>query len=1155
MRILLPFILLFLFVKSFSQEANLTADILKADIHTHTYSDHSVLSDGIWYKFKIQDEGIYKISYDDLIQQGIDVASIDPRNIKIFGNGGGMLPEGNWEGNNDDLIENAIYIEGENDGSFNTDDYILFFGQSATKWMYDSVQKHFDHINNIYSDYTYYFLNLSDEPGKRITSQLSLTGTPDYIITKFNDYQYHEKDSVNLLKSGKEWYGEYYDATNSYSFDFIFPDIDLSSPAWVKTNIAARSLEQSSFDISVDNANNTIYISAIPGSPTGDYARYSEDTLQFIPNDDEINITITKNTQSSIGWMNFIEVNALRNLSFISPQMQFRNVSCMGTGNISEFRISNTGSDVKIWDITDIYNIKEQQNVLIASEIRFSINTDTLKQFIAFDGTNFYSPVFVEEVANQDLHALQQPDMVIVTYPLFKVQAERVASIHATLDNFNTVVVTPHEIYNEFSSGTPDITAIRNFMRMFFDRADSTDNYPRYLLLFGDASYDYKDRLPENTNYVPTYESFNSLVPVSSYLTDDYYGILDSTEGFYSNGTLDMGIGRLPAKTEAEAKTLVDKIETYLANYSVYTETNGCNTYTSEISGDWRNIVSFIADDEDNNLHIEQAEVLANTVDSTSYNYNIAKIYLDAYKQQTTSQGNSYPDVNVLINEQVKKGALLINYTGHGGETGWTHEGVLQVADIESWTNLLNMPLFVTATCEFSRFDEPSRTSAGELVLLNPIGGGIALFTTTRLGFAYSNFNLNKSICRRVFAKDSNNIYPCFGDIIKGSKIDNGSIVNIRHFVLLGDPALRLSYPIYNVSTSEINGHPAESINDTLKSYSKINVKGSIVDGNGQKMENFNGTIYPSVYDKKIWLTTLANDPQSAPHTFSTQDKIIFKGKSSVISGDFEFSFIVPRDISTDYGQAKISYFAKDSTTNASGYYENSGFIIGGIDTLSIPDDEGPVISLYLNNTSFISGNTIDENPIFLAYIEDTTGIQYTGFGLGHDIVATLDGNTESEFILNDYFIPEMNSYNKGEIVYPFKSLSLGEHTLKLKAWDIADNSSEASITFIVTKTNPLSLKNIYNYPNPFTENTCFYFEHNQPCCDLDVEINIYSITGVLVKSIKETVSGNEPLAINWDGRNDSGYRLNSGIYVYKIRIVTADDSWLESANRLIILR
>jgi hypothetical protein len=1141
-------------------QAEITYSIIQGSVKNvkkHEYSENSVLSTGTWYRLKIKDEGIYKISYNDLVQQGIDISSVNPQNIRIYGNGGGMLPESNLDFNNDDLVENTIYVEGENDGSFGPDDYILFYAQSQVVWKYDTALKHCVHQINYYSDYSYYFLQLGNAPGKRITSQPSLTSSPDHIITSFDDYQYHEIDSVNLLKSGKEWYGEYINSGQSYDFDFKFPNIDLNSEAFVRTNIAARNTVETTFDVTADNTNETVYVTAIPGQSTADYAKYSEDTLTFSPDDETIKISIEKTTLSSTAWLNSIEVNATRHLSFSSQQLLFRNYSCTGTGNISEFVLANTDSTVKIWDITDPFNIKDQQYDFNASEERFRTYTDTLKQFIAFSNMNFLTPTFVETVANQNLHGLHSPDMVIVTYPLFETKAQQIASIHETLDNFNVAVVTPQQIYNEFSSGSQDISAIRNFMRMFYDRADSTGNYPKYLLLFGDGSYDYKDRLPDNTNFVPTYQSFNSLVPVSSYLTDDYYGILDSTEGYYSNGALDMGIGRLPARNETDATAMVNKIEKYLNPDSLYYETNGCNTYSAEITGDWRNVTCFVADDEDNNLHLEQAETLSGIADTISPDFNIQKIYLDAFKQQTSSEGSIYPDVNYLINERVKKGALIINYTGHGGETGWAHEGILQVSDINSWTNINNMPVFVTATCEFSRFDEPSRTSAGELILLNPMGGGIALFTTTRVSFAYSNFNLNKSFCKEAFKKDSINEYPRFGDIIMRSKIDNGSIINIRNFVLLGDPALRLSYPENRIITTEINGDSISTNDDTLKSNSKIVVKGFVQDNFGQKMTNFNGVIYPTVFDKKITQKTIGNDPQSIPYEFSTQENIIFKGKSTVTNGDFEFSFVVPENISVGYGPARISYFAKDSLTNAAGYYEDQDLIIGGTDPNSVQDNEGPAIRMFLNDTSFVSGGTIDKDPIFIAFLEDSSGIQYTGYEIGRDIVATLDDNTSSSYIFNDYYIPEINSYQKGEIKYPFVSLPEGIHTLSLKVWDIANNSSEASMTFFVTKPGALSLKNILNYPNPFSDNTCFYFEHNQPCCGVDVEIKIYSITGVLVKTISQSIptTGAKFSTVCWDGRDDSGYYLTNGVYVYRIRVITANNSWLESASRLIILR
>ncbi|MFA4852866.1 MAG: type IX secretion system sortase PorU, partial [Bacteroidales bacterium] len=980
-------------------KANLNYEIISAPAKNnsaHQYVQNSALASGTWYKLKVKNNGIYKITYYDLVQHGIDASSIDPENIRIYGNGGEMLPESNAESNYDDIMENAIYVEGESDGHFDQGDYILFYGKSPVEWTYDTTRKVFIHSINYYSDETCYFLTYDKGPGKRIQSQNSSGLPATNIITKFNDYDYHEKDSVNLLKSGKEWYGEYFDITDSYNFNYTFPDIDIHSRAVIRANIAARNLTDTQFNILTGGNTFTLNVSAIPGQYTADYARFAEDTMGFFPIDSNVNITINKMTTGSIGWLNFIEINVVRDLNFKGHQMRFRNTGCISNGNITEFRMSNSNASIKLWDITNPFNIKNQQYSLNGSDLCFRVPTDSLREFIAFDNSLFLTASFEGAVQNQNLHALGKTDMIIITHPDFISQANRLADIHLALDNFSTIVVTPQEIYNEFSSGIQDVSAIRNFIRMLYDRASSDNDIPKYLLLFGDGSYDYKNRIAENTNYIPAYQSLNSLMPVSSYVTDDFFGLLDSTEGYYSNGALDIGIGRLPAKSIEEAKTLVDKIEYYLIKKSAYTEVNGCNTYTQDIPGDWRNMVCFIADDEDNNLHIGQAEGLATFVDTMYNNINIDKIYLDAYMQIIGPNGTSYPDVNKALNERVQKGALLINYTGHGGETGWAAEKVLQISDINHWKNLTNMPVFITATCDFSRFDDPSRNSAGEQVLLNPNGGGIALFSTTRLAFSNSNFNLNKSFCEFAF-KTVDNAYYCLGDIIRLSKIDNGSISNIRNFVLLGDPALKLSYPENTVVTTTINGHQVNTTPDTLKALSIVTISGIIQNSDGQKLTDFNGTIYPTVYDKKIIATTLANDPQSSPYNFSRQNQILYKGKATVENGEFGFSFIIPKDMNENYGIGRISYYANNEQTpacrqgrDAGGYFENSYFIIGGIDSTAAIDNTGPLIKLFLNDTTFSYGGTTDKNPLLLAYIEDPNGILVTGNSFGHDITAVL---------------------------------------------------------------------------------------------------------------------------------------------------------------------
>jgi len=1144
------------FLFSFHGIAQQNTNVHYGSIKTsHVYAQNSVLENGTWIKLKVNLDKVYKITYDDLVSYGIDPSSINPQNIRIFGNGGGMLPESNAADTPDDLIENAIYVKGESDGHFDTDDYILFYGQSPVKWSYDSITKIFKHSINSYSDDTYYFLTYDQGAGKRIQTQSSSTLSPNVIVTKFNDYAYHEKDSVNLIRSGREWYGEYFDAVNSYSFGFNMPGIDQTVKSIVRTNIAARGLTNTKFTIYAAGSVDTLNVLAIPGSVTADFARFSEDTFSFYPAGTNCNITISKTTNGNTGWLNFVEINTIRNLNYCGPQMLFRDVTSVGNGNLAEYRLNSADSTLTIWDITAPFTIKKQDYVLNGELLHFRLPADLLHQFIVFGNSGFSTPQFVEKVLNQNLHSQGPVDMIIIAHPNFLTQANRLAAIHADHDNFSVLVVTPQEIYNEFSSGSQDVSAIRNFVRMIYERSSAINRSPRYLLLFGSGSYDYKDHFTQKTDLVPAYESYNSLLATASYVTDDFYGLMDYNEGFYANGDLDIGIGRLPARTVTDAKVLVDKIEGYLNKTYSHSELNGCTPFTEEISGDWRNKVCFVADDEDNNLHIGQAEELANTLDTANDNFNINKIYLDAYVQITNSNGPSYPDAQKALNKQVQDGALVINYTGHGGETGWTAEKVMELSDINSWTNIASLPAFVTATCEFSRFDDPERVSAGEMVLLSARGGGIALLTTTRVAFSNSNFSLNKSICKYAFKKQVGE-YEHLGDIIRLSKVENGSIVNIRNFVLLGDPALKLSYPENDVVTTTINGQPAYSAIDTLKAFSKVTITGIIQNPSGAKLTDFNGLIYPTVYDKKYFSTTLANDPQSGHYNFYQQNHILYKGKATVTNGNFSFSFVLPKDMDETFGQGKISYYAHDGEKDAAGYYDGENFILGGVDSSNISDLEGPSVRLFLNDSSFIYGSTTNNSPLLLAYLADSNGINVSGINFGHDITAVLDDNTDQTIVLNDYYTPTTDTYKSGVVLYPFKSLAEGLHTLSIKAWDIADNSAEANTEFMVSGPSQLELKNIYNYPNPFTDETRFYFQHNQPCCDLDVDLEIYTITGTLIKTFKQIVqsTGTSINSITWDGRADGGTVVSSGVYPYHILVKTHTGSYLESYNKLIIL-
>jgi hypothetical protein len=463
----------------------------------------------------------------------------------------------------------------------------------------------------------------------------------------------------------------------------------------------------------------------------------------------------------------------------------------------------------------------------------------------------------------------------------------------------------------------------------------------------------------------------------------------------------------------------------------------------------------------------------------------------------------------------------------------------------------------MTATCEFSRFDNPDFTSAGEYVILNPTGGGIALFTTVRLTFSSANANLNRNIMDTIFSKP-NGVHLRLGDIFRIGKNapTTGSSFNNRSFALLGDPAMMLAFPDYNVETTSINVNGAITPTDTLSALDLVTVQGKITDNNGNIQTNFNGVVIPTVYDKAVTYYTLGNDDSSPVMPFNLQKNVVFRGPATVVNGLFTFSFVVPQDIQFNFGNGKISYYARNGVNIDDAHGNNKNIIIGGFSKNPISDNTGPEIKLYMNNQQFVTGGMTDENPTFLAFVEDEIGINTVGTGIGHDITAIIDGNSSQPIILNDYYKADQDNFRKGSISYPFSDLEPGPHTITFKVWDVANNSSTASLDFVVVKAEELSLSHVLNYPNPFTTHTEFYYEYNQPGVPVDVDINIFTISGKLVKSLNANQVSNgfrsEPIV--WNGLDDFGDRIGRGIYMYRLRVKTPDGKSAEKIEKLVIL-
>lgn len=1103
-----------------------------------SYVSNSVLANGDWYKFGVSKAGIYKLDFNFFKQLGMNTGNIHPNNIRIFGQFGGMLPELAGADRVDDLKEYPIKVITQNPNQFQQGDFVLVYCKGPDLWNYDGTKQQFKFTKNLYSATQNLFITTNNGSGLRIGSISGNTLSENFATSTYDALDFIEQETENLGMSGRTFVGDRFINQTSKVYQFNFPNIISNQPLKIWTNVVAVANSFSTMNISMNSNSRNISMSPLQQEYPAVYSYGMTTEQSFLFNNPSSNVQLNyqyqSNDFSAKAYLDFINVQAKCNLVYDGTPLYFREQQTVGSGRITKFTLSNANANVEVWDITNPFDVKKINYTLYGNKAIFTIETDILKEFVAYENTTS-TPTAYGKIANQNLHALEQQDYIIVTRKGFISYAEELAQLHRTQENLKTIVVDVEQIFNEFSSGANDITAIRNFVKMFYDRAINDADKPKYLLLFGDGSYD-------NKNYgdflLPTYQSKSSFSALNSYTSDDYFGILDDTEGDNIENTttnlIDIGVGRIPADNTTKAQHFVDKVKHY---------------YSQNAFGDWRSQITFIADDEDNNLHIDQAEIIAKTTTTQLTKYNVDKIYLDAFQQQHTINGSTYPDANMTLNNKIYNGTLLVNYIGHGGGTGLTQEKLVTLTEIDSWNNENKLPIFITATCEFARFDESESFSAGERLLLKEKGGAVGLLTTTRLVFANENFDINKSFMTQ-FTQSVNQQDLLLGDILKLAKRQTFTGDGNRKFLLLGDPALRLAFPKNNVVLTEIN----EQTTDTLKALKKIVLKGEVRDNTNQIISNFNGVASIIVYDKKTTENTLANDPTSQQKSFEIQKNKIYKGKATVNNGAFQVAFIVPKDINYQYGKAKISVYANSTNSDALGADTNN--VIGGIDTTVIIDNKGPIVEAFMNDEHFVFGGITNEAPILLLKLFDDNGINTSGNGVGHDITAILDNNTKDIKILNDFYESEIDNLQKGTVKFPLDKISHGRHTLHAKAWDIMNNSGEAYTEFVVEKSAKLAISHVLNYPNPFTTKTKFMFEHNKPNQNLDLKIEIFAVSGKLIKSIQQNIntSGFRVADIEWDGRDDFGDKIGKGVYIYKITLKDENGGKISQYQKLVIL-
>ena len=1095
------------------------------------YASESVLNSGKWVKIQVAEDGIYKLTAADLKKMGF--SNLDK--VAVYGYGGWPLDEDFSTTYIDDVPEVAVWRSA---------DYLLFYGKGPRKWEYSSSDKSFIHTNNPYSNYGYYFVSEKETTGRTMEKAASAAGAT-LQVTTFDDYVLHEEELVSVNSSGRELYGESFTSTLSRDFTISVPGITNDEG---KATLSFISRGNGTITMNVDG---NALISGSVSVPSDEYevARELYRERAWMADKGEtvkVNIGYSTTGHKNVH-LNYFRLQMKRQLKVYDNYTFFRSLSARG--NASRFVIQGADASTLVFDVTDGVNPQQMETSLNGTELSFSIPASaSLREFVVVKPSQIKAPVTVGEVANQNLHALPQQDMIIIAQPNFTTQAERLAEAHRTKDNLTVRVVTPESIYNEFSSGTPDATAYRRFMKMFYDRKTSEADAPKYLLLFGDGSFDNRKltsawKSVDMSNMLLTYQTENSLSS-QSYVIDDYFGFLDDADNKKSlqNKKLCLGIGRFPIRTVEQATQMVDKVISYMENKN---------------TGSWKNNLCFMADDGSNTdgfmtEHMEFADQLAGYVESEHPEFLVNKLYYDAYKKDMTA--GTYPDVRSGLQKLLKDGLLLFNYTGHGGTTALSDEKVLTQTDINQFT-YTHLPVWVTATCDFTRFDDLN-TSAGEDVFLNKSSGGIALFTTVRVAYSRPNFPINDNVIRNLFERN-NGRRRTLGEVMQATKNTLSSVYKLG-FCLIGDPAVKMAYPEFGMKVTTVNGQSVDGNSISFKALEKITVEGEVLDASGQLVTDFTGIVNPTVKDSKVTVTCLknSNKDDSPAFTFTDYPNTIFIGNDSVRNGKFSFTFTVPKDISYSNLQGKMNLYAVDteSGNEAQGNFDN--FIVGGTSDTAETDTIGPEIrALYLNDTTFMDGGQVNTTPYFVAELWDKSGVNIRGSSVGHDMMLVIDESTVLSYNLNSYYELLPGEDGTGIVKFPIPALEPGKHTAEFWVWDILNNSTVRTFTFEVVEGLKPFLFDVIATPGIAREQVTFHLMHNRPESRMRVGIMVYDLAGrQLWKHEESGTSGLfENYTVSWD-LTSGGARMRPGVYIYRAAISTDNSKDATKARKFIIL-
>ena len=1100
------------------------------------YADSSVLANGKWVKIRVADSGIYKITKSELAKMGFD----DLSKVRLFGCGGYMLPETNIGAITDDLHEVPLW---RNNGN------LLFYANGTIKWKYKSGE--FIHEQNCYSQYGYYFLNQT-EGEEPMDFPVATALSPAVVTyTTFPEHALYEKEEISLCSYGRVLLDSYdYASGRTKRYDFSLTDI-AASRANIAVSFGSNASVASSLGVYLnDKQIGTLSIGTAGSVEKG---RIVEDSyVGACDTDENITITLKHNASSGTlnGFLDFIRISYIRKLALRGSFTVFRGMGVSGNAN---FKIATDNPDIKVWRVTEASEIEEYKGEYFDGFYTVTAPASYSEELVAVDvNGSFPSVEVVGDVPNQNLHSLEPVDMVIIvpSNGFFMTQAERLADMHRNLDSLRVVVVTAEQVYNEFSSGTPDATAYRRFMKMFYDRAENSDDAPKYLLLMGDAFSDnrlitYKNRKQED--YLLGYQSKNSISTTLSYILEDYFGFLDDSEGYeFVSDKVDIGIGRIPAQSVSELTSVVDKIINY--------------AYNKE-AGAWQNKIVVLADDGDEkapNSHMRDAENIASLVSRHFPSFMVHRIYWDDYPVVTLSTGNTYPGVTAAIKKELSEGALIMNYSGHGSSNLLSPEMAWKASDMAECVSP-RLPLWVTASCDISPFDLGDG-SIGEEAILNPNGGAVAMFTTTRTVYQSENALINQQFMRNVLSKDSDGKVSTIGDAVRKSKVNLISSatdlsVNKLQYVLLGDPALKLNVPEYNVIVDCFNGENS-NVGGEANAGGKVIVEGHVENMRGEPVSDFNGVISPVMFDYEQKIVT-KNNTDLGTYTYYARKNKLYSGRDSVVNGRFSLTIPVPMDISYSDEEGLLNLYAvtHDKSISAQGVYDN--FIVGGTSADISDDKVGPDITLYLNSSSFCDGDEVNSAPCLFVKLSDVDGINTVGSGIGHDIVAIVDNDEAYTFNLNNSFVSSVGDYTSGDIMFPLSSLPAGEHTLMVRAWDLLNNSSVATVNFTVVPDLTPDFIELDATPNPVHrgESLVFMIAHDRPQSEITVTIEVFDFQGKLLwNNTENTICDGTAYTYRWDVSAEGGQPLPTGIYLYRAKISAGGGSVQTKTRKFIVL-